>query len=219
MDGCLVDAEFAALPRAGRVDGVEVTGEYLMINGGVSDELCIYSIIGYNEFEKGSFSSDQDFTGGGGFKMTLGEHGKITYGAIGQIMFSNTELPHRGNVATSGNVKSEADFYEIQLAVGSVYECGDMKIYGGPMVHFIDGRLDTTSSTGTKGAFDLEEDIRLWFTNKCESKGISFRAAHKLLRVARTIADLEAEERITQGGLLEAWNLRYQESSPTYQSY
>ena len=52
-----------------------------------------------------------------------------------------------------------------------------------------------------------QEDLR-WLQNACEQLQLSARAYHKVLRIARTIADLEAAETIRQPHLTEAMQYR-----------
>ena len=52
-----------------------------------------------------------------------------------------------------------------------------------------------------------QKDLR-WLQNACEQLQLSARAYHKVLRIARTIADLEAVEAIQQTHLMEAMQYR-----------
>lgn len=53
----------------------------------------------------------------------------------------------------------------------------------------------------------LTESIKLLFKNASTKLNISARSVHKILRIARTIADLEGVSRISETHILEA--LRY----------
>ncbi|WP_263143958.1 YifB family Mg chelatase-like AAA ATPase [Pseudomonas sp. RIT-PI-AD] len=59
----------------------------------------------------------------------------------------------------------------------------------------------------------LNDTDRHWLENACERLGLSLRAAHRVLKVARTLADLEACERIARSHLAEA--LQYRPSGQT----
>jgi magnesium chelatase family protein len=51
-----------------------------------------------------------------------------------------------------------------------------------------------------------------WLETACERLTLSLRAAHRLLKVARTLADLEQVERISREHLAEA--LQYRPATP-----
>ena len=54
----------------------------------------------------------------------------------------------------------------------------------------------------------LESGDRLWLEQACERLGLSLRAAHRLLKVARTLADLEQLDAIARVHLAEALQYR-----------
>ncbi|MCB0403541.1 MAG: ATP-binding protein [Bdellovibrionales bacterium] len=57
-------------------------------------------------------------------------------------------------------------------------------------------------------ALELRGRTQHWFDGLCSREFLSYRAREKLLRVARTIADLEDRPAIEQQDLIEAWALR-----------
>ncbi|MDV7211632.1 ATP-binding protein, partial [Azotobacter beijerinckii] len=57
----------------------------------------------------------------------------------------------------------------------------------------------------------LDGEDRQWLERACERLGLSLRAAHRILKVARTLADLEAAPDIARAHLAEA--LQYRASS------
>jgi magnesium chelatase family protein len=57
----------------------------------------------------------------------------------------------------------------------------------------------------------LSNTDQLWLENACERMNLSLRAAHRILKVARTLADLEGEASIQRDHLAEA--LQYRPSS------
>lgn len=62
-------------------------------------------------------------------------------------------------------------------------------------------------------AFRVAEESRVWLEQLAEEKHLSWRRIHKILRVARTIADLRAKDSVTESeisqlDLEEAWALR-----------
>ncbi len=66
------------------------------------------------------------------------------------------------------------------------------------------------------GPFQLGDEAYDWLNNLCGEQSISFRALHKTVRVARTIADLAEAEEIELSHLREAWSLRCRDFSKVY---
>jgi magnesium chelatase family protein len=58
------------------------------------------------------------------------------------------------------------------------------------------------------GAFGLGAEEQAWLDRLKRAKNLSYRSLHKIQRVARTIADLDAAEQIQLSHLREAWGLR-----------
>ncbi len=54
----------------------------------------------------------------------------------------------------------------------------------------------------------LNETDRHWLENACERLGLSLRAAHRVLKVARTLADLAEQRQISREHLAEALQYR-----------
>jgi magnesium chelatase family protein len=59
----------------------------------------------------------------------------------------------------------------------------------------------------------LQPEDQTWLETACERLGLSLRAAHRILKVARTLADLEHSSPITRAHLAEA--LQYRGVTPT----
>lgn len=65
--------------------------------------------------------------------------------------------------------------------------------------------------SGLRQHCHLQPEDQRWLERACERLGLSLRAAHRILKVARTLADLERAESIGRGHLAEA--LQYRPSS------
>lgn len=61
---------------------------------------------------------------------------------------------------------------------------------------------------GLRKHCDLKAADQSWLEGACERLNLSLRAAHRLLKVARTLADLEQAERIARPHLAEALQYR-----------
>jgi magnesium chelatase family protein len=60
----------------------------------------------------------------------------------------------------------------------------------------------------------LGSSDQLWLENACERMGLSLRAAHRILKVSRTLADLEGVASIQRGHLAEALQYRPGSTQP-----
>jgi magnesium chelatase family protein len=61
---------------------------------------------------------------------------------------------------------------------------------------------------GLRSHCQLQAEDQRWLEHACERLGLSLRAAHRLLKVARTLADLEQAPRIGRQHLAEALQYR-----------
>lgn len=61
---------------------------------------------------------------------------------------------------------------------------------------------------GLRRHCQLESADQAWLESACERLTLSLRAAHRLLKVARTLADLEGSQAISRGHLAEALQYR-----------
>ncbi len=62
--------------------------------------------------------------------------------------------------------------------------------------------------SGLRSHCQLQPDDQLWLERACERLGLSLRAAHRILKVARTLADLQQGKSIGRMHLAEALQYR-----------
>lgn len=62
--------------------------------------------------------------------------------------------------------------------------------------------------TGLRSHCQLQPEDQQWLERACERLGLSLRAAHRILKVARTLADLQQAESIERPHLAEALQYR-----------
>jgi hypothetical protein len=98
----------------------------------------------------GAAGTDQyrDYDGGLGFawgfstRATFYEQGDTTWGGLLQITWANpdaSDITNENDSAFSGDV--EIDYWEVQVAIGPTVEFENLRIYGGPFLHFLNGDL------------------------------------------------------------------------------
>ena len=105
-------------------------------------------------------SGDYGFAWGFGTKATFFQQGELTWGGLFQmtwanpddVKFSYTDTSDDPPVPISGNI--QADWWEMQIAVGPTWHRDGFCLYGGGFLHFVDGRLDAKG----KGRYE-EADV------------------------------------------------------------
>jgi hypothetical protein len=99
----------------------------------------------------GAAGTDQyrDYDGGLGFawgfstRATFYEQGDTTWGGLLQITWANpdsSDITNENDSTFSGDV--EINYWEVQVAIGPTVEFENLRIYGGPFLHFLNGDLD-----------------------------------------------------------------------------
>ena len=128
-------------------------------------------------FSDGARHEYRDFDGsfglawGFGTRATFWQDGEISWGGLFQMTWmepddssiSGTLLPD--NLHYSGT--ADIDIREVQIAIGPTWRIEDnLRVYGGPFLHYIDGDLDVSGGTTTsnpgeridmKSSCDIEE--------------------------------------------------------------
>ena len=123
--------------------------------GGVDGE--IGGIIG--DPYPGDFESGSDTAIGLGTKVTFftDTDNNVTWGGLAQISWVEVDgsfmLP---TYTLTGD--HDTEIIEAQLAVGPTVEVtDDIRVYGGPFLHFVDGKYETCDDDGYEAIYDLED--------------------------------------------------------------
>jgi len=144
---------------------------------GVSDNWEAFVRLGAADVKMEDwFDGGYGFAWGFGTKVSFLKQDSITWGGLFQMTWFNpgddkmtdTETFAVGegqeNVTISG--KGEVDWSEIQIAVGPTWQTGNLCIYGGPFLHFLNGDYDekltgTLTNPGdviSKATADIKQD-------------------------------------------------------------
>ncbi len=116
----------------------------------------------YNDFEGG-----YGLSWGIGTRATFFKQENTTWGATFQANWINpgdsdiTGSNVNTGVAFSGN--AEINYWEIQIAIGPTVEFENIRVYGGPFLHFVNGDLELTGTAATVPLatnMELSNDIR-----------------------------------------------------------
>ena len=108
------------------------------IGYGIVDQAEVFGRVGVVETEIDDFDSGFEFAYGFGTRITITEQDAITWGGLFQIGWLEGDDTVLGEDV-------EVDVYEIQIAVGPTYEAENVRIYGGPFLHLVDGDLEVMS--------------------------------------------------------------------------
>ena len=137
---------------------------------GLSDAICDISeeqAGGINGWELKDFDGDFGFSWGVGTRATFFKQDNITWGASFQANWFNpgdsdiTGSNVNTGVAFSGN--AEINYWEVQIAIGPTIEFENIRVYGGPFLHFVNGGLDVTGIMATEPLntnMEFSNDIR-----------------------------------------------------------
>jgi hypothetical protein len=134
------------------------TNSYLANLGyGISDDWEVYIRLGVANADFEDFDGDYGFAYGFGTKVTFAKDDKLSWGALFQMGWTKSEDTYTDTDFGLGMFDMEADFYEMQIAVGPTYEMEGWRIYGGALLYFLDGDLDVKGA-GVSGSIDIEEE-------------------------------------------------------------
>lgn len=144
---------------------------------GVSDNWEAFLRLGAADVKMlDGFDGGYGFAWGFGTKATFFRQGEVTWGGLFQMTWLNpgddkltdteTFAVGEGQVDVTISGKGEVDWWEIQIAVGPTWQTGNLCIYGGPFLHFLNGDYDekltgTLTNPGdviSKVTADIEQD-------------------------------------------------------------
>jgi hypothetical protein len=117
----------------------------------------VYPDCAMDEFK--GFDGSFGFGWGFGTRATFWQDEELSWGGLFQITWlqpDDSSITLAGDTEFSG--KAEIDIREVQIAVGPTWRVDDnVRVYGGPFLHFIDGDLDISGRTVDMGDEILTE--------------------------------------------------------------
>ncbi|MBW8039197.1 MAG: hypothetical protein FVQ85_04275 [Planctomycetes bacterium] len=133
------------------IEEVETNMLFINLGYGITEQCEGFVRLGVADVKLEDFDGDSEFAYGFGTKVTFIDDENVSWGGLFQINW------FQGDDNFSG-VNVEIDAYEIQIAAGPTYEAENMRIYGGPFLHFVDGDGDADFFGYPLGSFDVEEE-------------------------------------------------------------
>jgi hypothetical protein len=157
------------------VENFKVGKTYANLGLGTSDGSEIFLRVGIGEADPdrggnaeniGGYlgKSDECFLLGGGAKFTLCKNENISWGLLTQMSWTEFDFDQRTSTINghSATLSTDAEFIEVQIAVGPTLEIGDaLSVYGGPFLHFVGGKLEldgTIDGSDSEVTSDLEQE-------------------------------------------------------------
>jgi len=148
------DIEGTVLGLSLTIEDVEVETYMVNLLFGLDESFELQFDLGASMGEYDEFGSSGDFAGGFGLKTTFAEQDKVKWGAAFMMHWYEAN----GSGVTLGIPWTEEDDWtEIQIALGPSYKDGPLCLYGGPLLHFIDGDAEGTIA-GIPISGDIEQD-------------------------------------------------------------
>jgi len=128
------------------------------------DNEAFFGLVGAAPFDEtelfvrlgraGLAGSGTEFAWGAGFKATVFDSSLAPWGVLFQITHTEGDDSY---VDSGSLVTADFDLYEMQIAVGPSYQQGNVCIYGGPFLHFVNGDVDL-GIAGQKSSYDIEDE-------------------------------------------------------------
>lgn len=144
------DVKWSGYGYKGTLKGVESDLYLGKVGLGLSDGFELFGRFGLSEIEDWG----NEFVWGVGTKITLGQKDNLSWGALFQL----TALKADTTANIDGYMlNGDFDVYEYQFAVGPTLKVGQLSVYGGPFLHFIDGDLDL-EFLGSTASYDIKQE-------------------------------------------------------------
>ncbi len=122
---------------------------------GIADErMEIFGLFGMADLEHDPAETNGELLLGFGTRITTNLGGDLDWGVVGQF----TYLTREDQTVINGLwTPFEMDLIDVQIGMGPCWRPGPFVLYGGPMLQFIEGELETD----TFGDLDINEES--WF--------------------------------------------------------
>jgi len=148
-----MDLEFSASGVPSETLEVETDMLFINLGYGLVETWEGFVRLGVASIEIDEFDGGDEFAYGFGTKATFIEQDAVSWGGLFQIDW------FEGDDSING-IDVDIDFYEIQIAVGPTYEAENIRIYGGPFLHLVDGdgKIEAVISFPISGYFDVEQE-------------------------------------------------------------
>lgn len=145
-----IDVSGPLLPGTVTLRDIDNDAFFGLVSAAPFDKAELFIRLGMAE----TADSGNEFAWGAGFKATVFDSSPAPWGVLFQI----THVEGDDSYIDSGSaVTEDFDLYEMQIAVGPSYREGNVCIYGGPFLHFVNGDLDLRYA-GQKFSYDVEEE-------------------------------------------------------------
>ena len=127
-----MDLEFSASGIPSETLEVETDMLFANLGYGLAETWEGFVRLGIASIEIDEFDGGGEFAYGFGTKATFTEQDAVSWGGLFQINW------FEGDDSING-IDVDIDVYEIQIAIGPTYEAENIRIYGGPFLHLVDG--------------------------------------------------------------------------------
>lgn len=120
--------------------------------GLATDRLEIFALVGMTELDQYYFDTSDELLLGGGFRATmqLDKVNNLDFGVVGQVTYTKSD---DSDVVLLVPTDYELAVAEVLFGAGPCWHPGPWMVYGGVLIHWIDGNLDTT----LVGSYDINQ--------------------------------------------------------------
>jgi len=139
---------------------------------GAKGDITEKTASGINGDKYKDFDGSLGFAWGFGTRATFYEEDVTTWGGLFQVTWANPDgssIIDKNDTNFSGD--AEIKYWEVQIAIGPTVELDNIRLYGGPFLHFVNGDLDLNGSskitipptldTVIEAKHDIEEESQL----------------------------------------------------------